>query len=85
MLWLQDVPFVIWSRYAQDQLAELWLNATDRNAVTAAQHQIDQLLLVDPDQQGIPFFGNRLLLVAPLHVAFSINWLDMIVEVYDVW
>jgi len=76
---------VIWSQFAQDQLAELWLNATDRNAVTAAQHQVDQLLRVDPDQQGIPFFGSRLLLVAPLHVAFTINVMDMQVEVYDVW
>jgi hypothetical protein len=76
---------VIWSPIAEDQLTELWLNATDRNAVTAAQHQIDQLLRVDPDQQGIPFFGNRLLLVAPLHAAFTINWQDMQVEVYDVW
>lgn len=76
---------VIWLPTAQNQLALLWLNAADQNAVTAAQHQIDQLLRVDPDQQGIPFFGNRLLLVAPLHAAFAINWMDMQVEVYDVW
>jgi hypothetical protein len=76
---------VIWSQRAQDQLALLWLNATDRNAVTAAQHQVDQLLRVDPDQQGISFFGSRLLLVAPLHVLFTINTADMQVEVYDVW
>ena len=76
---------VIWSLSAEDQLTELWLNATDRNAVTAAQHQVDQLLRVDPDTQGIPFFGNRLLLLAPLHVAYAINWADMQVEVYDVW
>jgi hypothetical protein len=76
---------VIWSQLAQDQLAVLWLNATDRNAVTTAQHQIDQLLVIDPVTQGIPFFGNRLLLLSPLHVAFRINWLDVQVEVYDVW
>lgn len=56
---------VIWSVIALDQLTELWLNAADQNAVTAAQHQIDQLLLVDPDTQGVPFFGDRLLIVPP--------------------
>ena len=76
---------VIWSQFAQDQLALLWINATDRNAVTTAQHQIDQMLIVDPDTQGIPFFGSRLLLLAPLHVLFTINLADMQVEVYDVW
>lgn len=76
---------VIWSQSAQDQLALLWLNATDRNAVTVAQHQVDQLLRVDLDTQGIPFFGSRLLLASPLHVLFTINWADMQVEVYDVW
>lgn len=68
---------VIWSLIAVDQLTELWLNAADRNAVTAAQHQVDQLLLVDPDTQGSPFFGDRMLVVAPLDVVFSINWMDM--------
>jgi hypothetical protein len=75
---------VIWSQHAQDQLAPLWLNATDRNVVTAAQYQVDQLLLVDPDTRGIPFFGSRLLLVAPPHILFTINTADM-QEVYDVW
>ena len=76
---------VIWSQFAQDQLADLWVNASDRNAITAAQHRIDQLLLIDADTQGIPFFGGRLLLVAPLHVLFTINLMDMQVEIYDVW
>ena len=76
---------VIWSPFALDQLADLWLNAQDRNAVTTAQYQIDQLLLIDPDLQGIPFFGDRALSVPPLRVRFTINPDDMIVEVLDVW
>lgn len=76
---------VIWSQDALDRLTERWLRAADRNAVTAAQHQIDQLLQVDPDAQGVPFYGDRLIFVAPLHAAFSINTMDMIVEVFDVW
>jgi hypothetical protein len=76
---------VIWSQFALDQLADLWLNATDRNAVTVAQHQIDQLLRVDPDLQGVPFFGDRALVVLPLRIRYSINQMDMMVEVLDVW
>lgn len=76
---------VIWSPLAQCQLAELWLRAADRNAVTAAQYQIDQLLLVDPDTRGVPFFGNRLLVVPPLRVLYSINVMDMQVVVEQVW
>ena len=76
---------VIWSQDALDQLADLWTAAADRNAVTAAQHQVDQLLLIDPHTRGVPFFGDRLLFVAPLRVAFSVNWMDMIAEVFDVW
>jgi len=76
---------VIWSRFAQDLLALLWIQAADRNAVTAASHRIDRLLRVDPDTRGVPFFGDRLLVVPPLRVRFSINSMDMIVEVFDVW
>ena len=76
---------VTWSPSAQIQLARLWLAAADRNSVTAAQHQIDQLLRVDPHLRGFPFFGDRVLSVAPLHVRFSIDTMDMIVEVAEVW
>lgn len=76
---------VIWSPVAEDQLTELWLHATDRNAVTRAQHQIDQLLRIDPDRQGVPFFGDRLLVALPLRAVFSINWMDMQVVVERVW
>jgi len=76
---------VIWSQDALDQLTALWLRAANRNAVTAAQHQIDQLLRIDPDTRGFPFFGDRVLVVPPLRVRFSINTMDMIVEVLRVW
>ena len=35
---------VVWVQSAQDELADLWLNAPDRNAVTTAAHAIDQEL-----------------------------------------
>lgn len=76
---------VVWTPFALGLLADLWLRSPDRNAVTAAQYVIDQLLRVDPHTRGMPFFGDRALAVLPLHIRFSINPLDMIVEVFDVW
>jgi hypothetical protein len=76
---------VTWTPLALDQLADLWVRSSNRRAVTTAQHQVDQTLRVDPQSQGLPFFGDRILVVPPLRVAFSINWMDMIVEVYDVF
>jgi plasmid stabilization system protein ParE len=76
---------VVWTNFALARLTDLWLQTADRNAVTAAQHQIDQLLRVDPELQGVPFFGDRLLVVPPLRVVFAVNPMDMIVEVFDVW
>jgi hypothetical protein len=38
---------VVWHGSAQDELAELWIKAPDRNAVTAAAHLIDVELSQD--------------------------------------
>lgn len=76
---------VVWSLDALDRLAGLWLAAADRNAVARAQSQIDQLLRTDPHTRGSSFFGDRILAVPPLRVRYSINRMDMIVEVFDVW
>lgn len=76
---------VIWLPDAQDQLAELWMNATDRNAVTQATHQIDQILAQDPSMAGEDFYGDRLLIVPPLQIVFAIRPEDLIVEVQLVW
>ena len=40
---------VTWSPFAQDQLADLWLAAADRDALTRAAHEIDRTLRDDPD------------------------------------
>lgn len=35
---------VVWVKSAQDELADLWLDAPDRNAIRVAVHAIDQEL-----------------------------------------
>ena len=62
-----------------------WLNASDRNAVTLAQARIDQLLTTDPEQHGVDFYGDRLLVEPPLQVVYRINIADMQVVIEAVW
>jgi plasmid stabilization system protein ParE len=77
---------VRWTRKAQDrQLTNIWLAATDRRAVTAAAHQVDQLLRTDPASQGESRSGNRrLLIVRPLAVMFKVIEAERRVVVFSV-
>jgi plasmid stabilization system protein ParE len=48
-------PFVVdWTDDALDMLADIWSQATNRSAVTAASNQIDRLLARDPFGHGQP-------------------------------
>jgi plasmid stabilization system protein ParE len=75
---------VVWTPDAQDQLAALWLQAVDRNAITRAAHRIDQLLRHDPETRGVEFYGERLLVEPPLQVVFSVHADDRLVKVEQV-
>jgi plasmid stabilization system protein ParE len=65
---------VDWSQRAQDELADLWTNATDRNAVTAAADEVERLLSRDPLGQGESRSGNRrILFEPPLSVLYRVD------------
>jgi hypothetical protein len=75
---------VVWVPAAQNRLADLWVQALDRAAVSAASDEIDRLLRDDPDQKGQPLGRNRGLTVAPLSVLFTVSPDDRLVEVVQV-
>jgi len=76
---------VIWLYSAQEMLAEVWTNATDQNAVTAASHRIDRLLADDPLDVGESRHTNhRLAFDPPLQVMFRVFAADRRVEVVSV-
>jgi hypothetical protein len=75
---------VTWLPVALDQLALVWVNAPDRQAVTDAVDRIDLALRVDPDQQGRPRSGYRLYTDLPLLVAFEIIPDDCMVRIVRV-
>jgi hypothetical protein len=56
---------VRWTRKASNQLAAIWNNATDQNAVTVASHRIDQTLASDPEHQGEERPKNRRVMFEP--------------------
>ena len=43
---------VVWRRRAKKEIADVWLNAADRNEVTAAAHRIEITLGRDPSTAG---------------------------------
>lgn len=77
---------VIWMPFAQGRLADVWIAAPDRNAVTRACHYADELLAVDPQFLGDCSFDTvRTVVVGPLGVEFEVDDGDMQVRVLSVW
>ena len=76
---------VRWLEDAENELADIWLNAPDRRAITTAQAAVDRLLAASPMSQGIELAeGLRRLTVAPLTVFYSIRQAERLVEVAKV-
>jgi plasmid stabilization system protein ParE len=77
---------VIWTRSAEQRLANIWLSATDRRAVTSASARIDGALARMPGSVGTPLFDTvRRLGVPPLAVEYEVVHADRIVFVLNVW
>lgn len=77
---------VTWSPSAENDLAALWLQATNRKAVTTAADRIDQILRTDPYAHSESRAGSdRVMLASPLGVGFSVSDADRLVTVWAVW
>ena len=72
---------VTWRPSAQDELALLWMEATDREAVRQASDQIDHLLKTSPQTRGNDQEGVYELAIPPLHVVFEVSPDDRTVSV----
>lgn len=76
---------VTWLKGAQNDLAQIWIDAADREAVTRAADAIDVELATDAEGRGIPVKeGLRGLYLPPLHVLFTVREPDRLVEVVSV-
>jgi hypothetical protein len=77
---------VIWLPAAEEELADAWLNAPNRAAVTDAANVIDRALSLDPENVGESRpNGRRVTFAPPLSVVFRIRADETTVEVLHVW
>jgi plasmid stabilization system protein ParE len=77
---------VVWVPSAEDDLAKIWMEATNRSAVASAADTIDGLLREDPHRQGESHYdGVRTLSVSPLGIDFEVRGEDRLVKVLAVW
>lgn len=73
---------VTWHREAEDELAQLWISATDRNEISAAVQAIDLALSNEADSKGENLAeGLRSFNAPPLRVLFAIVEADRVVQV----
>ena len=76
---------VVWTQSARDELAELWLKASQRNSVSSAADAIDERLSEDAPAQGTEISeGLRAILSPPIRVLFAVSKQDLVVEVLRV-
>jgi plasmid stabilization system protein ParE len=77
---------VVYLPSAEDQLAELWLSAEDRDAVREAADEIDRLLGQHPQDVGEARVSNlRILVRQPIAVLYDVRPDDQLVKVWAAW
>jgi hypothetical protein len=77
---------VHWSEEAEGRLAASWLASPDRNAVTRAAHEIENVLEMFPTSAGKAIFDNvREYSCPPLDVEYEVNDAEHAVYVLSVW
>lgn len=77
---------VVWKPSAEQHLANMWIGAADRQAITDAANQRELFLKYLPDQIGESRDGDRrILIVPPLAVVYKVDDMDRKVTVLAVW
>jgi len=75
---------VVWVPDAEQELADLWLNATDRDRITLAAAEIERRLRHDPESAGESReAGRRILIAPPLAATFRVSPADRLVQVLN--
>jgi hypothetical protein len=70
----------------EQDLASIWVNAADRQAIADAANAIDALLADDPLGVGESRTGiTRILIVEPLAVLYDVIVDDRRVSVWQIW
>jgi hypothetical protein len=75
---------VVWDPAAQDDLARIWMRATDQQAVADAADEIDLLLRFSALDLGEEVGADRRLIREPLMVVYTVSPEDCLVRVLTV-
>jgi hypothetical protein len=68
---------VLWRSEVEDELAEIWINASDRPAVAAAADRIDaELRVFDPQRATDTCEGLKSIRIAPLTAYVHVDEAD---------
>lgn len=76
---------VEWNPLARTKLAQMWVDGPDRQAITDSADLIDLKLMRSPETVGKASGEDRLLIVEPLAVIFSVDPVKRKVFVLEVW
>jgi plasmid stabilization system protein ParE len=77
---------VLWTPTAERDLAELWEQSADREAVRSAADTLDSLLREDAHLRGESRYDSlRILLAAPLGIDIDVDQENRTVWVLRVW
>lgn len=80
MPWILD-----WDEVPLNDLATVWMQAPDPQAITDAANEVDRQLVSSPESKGVEFYGDRLIVVPPLHVVFQVDSGKHRVKVIHIW
>jgi hypothetical protein len=76
---------VTWHPDAERELTEIWLASSNRESVAQSANDIDRVLSSAPLDQGDEFYGDRILVVLPLAVTYTVREQDRPVQIIQVW
>lgn len=76
---------VKWRPKAENILADIWTAAQDRQAIANAANEVDRQLERDAESKGTEFYGDLLIVVAPLHVVYKVASNKQVVTVLYLW
>jgi hypothetical protein len=76
---------VVSTPLADLQLAEIWLQALDRQQVADASNEIHTMLRNDPEHTGrVRASGRRVVILKPLEATFEVKALDKLVTIVSI-
>jgi hypothetical protein len=77
---------VVWTLRAEKELAQVWLEASDKSQLSAVANELERLLRENDAARRASGVGNiGVLGIAPLSVAYAISDADHLITIFTAW